>query len=72
MTNVTELIHKLLEEKAKIEMSALIGKEIDYSNLREAAKNLKETSNELFPFNIEGNDAELMLSVIETEKKFRP
>lgn len=72
MTNVTELIEKLLNEKTKIEMAALIGKEIDYSALREAAKSLNEVSSELFPFNVEGNDAELMLSVVEVEKKFRP
>ena len=66
------IFEKFMEEKQKWNMSALIGKEFDFTNLRKYAAKLNEASPKTFPFKLDGTDAELMSSIVEAEKKYRP
>ena len=50
----------------------MIGKEFDFTNLRKYAAKLNEASPKTFPFKLDGTDAELMSSIVEAEKKYRP
>lgn len=62
----------LLDEKQKFELAHLEGKEYDLSKLREVATELSKKAPKTFPFNVNGTDEELMTSIVEAEKKYRP
>lgn len=71
-SQVGEVLSMLFKEKQKVEMATLIGKESDTTKLREISVSLNESMPEMFNFSVGGSDAELMDSIMEFEKKYRP
>lgn len=71
-SQVGEVLSMLFKEKQKVEAAAIIGKENDLSKLREISKSLVTAMPGMFKFNVNGSDGELLDSIMEFEKKYRP
>lgn len=69
---MVEHINNLFYEKSKVEMSRIVNKDYPLTKLREIATYLNEQFPDEFIFKVDGTDEELLTSVLDFEKKYRP
>ncbi len=72
MIDYYEYLHLLLVEKSKWQFACLANEGFDFTKMREYATALHGIAPKTYPFIVDGSDLDLIKSIVEAEKKYRP